>query len=339
MKLNLYTIRLCRKDEYEKLIDFFRHYWSENHIFCKNREIFEFQHGKAETGTYDFVIAVHNETQEIHAVLGYITSSRYDLGNPQNPEAVYGALWKVRDDVNNPEINKLGLGVMFYLIKKFPKSPYINLGLSHFSQDIYNGLHFKFGLMGHYYIAAKHISKFSIAENPAVIYASTVNNQFSIRQLDFVPENFKSEFFPNKTPEYIKNRYTNHPFYKYLLLGIFSGEELLLIWVVREIQIEGSKCIRLVDMTGSFKNLPSIEGNVHEFLKERDAEFIDCYNHGINKEEFINAGFHEVEGSAVIPNYFEPFCRKNIDIHYAYYSDKPVVIFKGDADQDRPSLI
>ena len=101
MRMNLYTIRLCRTDEYGKLIDFFRKYWSENHVFCRNKEIFEFQHGDGQNGTYDFVTAVHNETGEIHAVLGYISSSRYDNGDPAKPQAVYGALWKVRKDIHN----------------------------------------------------------------------------------------------------------------------------------------------------------------------------------------------------------------------------------------------
>ena len=77
MKLKNYTVRLCRKDEYDKLISFLHDYWSPNHVFCRNKEIFEFQHGKAENGTYDFVIAVNNETDDIHAVLGFIASSRY----------------------------------------------------------------------------------------------------------------------------------------------------------------------------------------------------------------------------------------------------------------------
>ena len=42
----------------------------------------------------------------------------------------------------------------------------------------------------------------------------------------------------------------------------------------------------------------------------------------------------------VIPNYFEPFEQKNIDIKFAYKTAQslpPVRLFKADGDQDRPS--
>ena len=40
--------------------------------------------------------------------------------------------------------------------------------------------------------------------------------------------------------------------------------------------------------------------------------------------------FHYVEA-------FEPFLKENIDIYCAYYYKSPVIMFKGDADQDRPN--
>jgi len=42
----------------------------------------------------------------------------------------------------------------------------------------------------------------------------------------------------------------------------------------------------------------------------------------------------------IIPNYFEPFKRINIDLNYAYKDlkkDSPVRLFKADGDQDRPN--
>ena len=187
MKLHDYTIRLCKREEYDKLVDFFRNYWSPNHVFCRNKEIFEFQHGRAEKGYYDFIIGIHNETQEIHAVLGFISSSTYDGTDPSKPKSVYGALWKVRDDIHNQEIGKLGLGVLYYLIKSFPNSDYITLGLSGFSQQIYSSLHFDFGKLAHYYIASKYCSSFEICENPRIDYNSESNMEFSLQTISQMP--------------------------------------------------------------------------------------------------------------------------------------------------------
>ncbi len=339
MNLKLYTIRLCKADEYEKLVMFFKEYWSENHVFCRNKEIFEFQHGNAQDGEYDFIIAVHNETEEIHAVLGYISSSRYDMGSKENPLFVSGALWKVRDDVQNPEIGKLGLGVLYYLLKKYPNSAYVTLGLSGFSQQIYDALHFDFGLMNHYYIASKSIVDYHIANAPKVDKNSEINTEYRLECIPAIPEGFDNYYYPSKNATYILNRYTKHPFYKYELLGIYANEELKTVWVLREINVDGHKCIRLVDIVGNIEDIFNIEGNVHSFLTERGTEFIDCYNHGIDKDIFIQMGFKEIKGETIIPNYFEPFEKKNVDIHYAAYSKKPVVLFKGDCDQDRPNLL
>lgn len=338
MKLKLYTIRLCQKDEYNKLVCFLHDYWNANHVFCRNKEIFEFQHGKAKDGEYHFVIAIHNETQEIHAVLGFILPSTYDNSDPNSPKAVYGALWKVRDDAENNEIGKLGLGVLSFLLKRYPDSDYITLGLSRDSQAIYEALHFDFGRMNHYYVASDYVNEFRIAENP-IVNKSPVNNDYCIKCISEIPDDFDSYYYPVKNKEYIVNRYLSHPFYEYKLMGILNNDVLKTVWIIRECMAEGRKCLRIIDMIGNIGEIDNIEGNIIEFLKENDAEYIDCYNYGINKEVFLKIGFKEVSGDTIIPNYFEPFEKKNVDIHYAAYARKPAVIFKGDGDQDRPNLL
>ena len=339
MKLKLYTIRLCRKDEYDKLIGFLHDHWNANHVFCRNKEIFEFQHGRAENGEYDFVIAVHNETDEIHAVLGFILPSTYDGSDSNHPEAVYGALWKVRDDVNNKEVGKLGLGVLSYLLKRYPEADYITLGLSKDSQAIYEALHFDFGKMNHYYIASKEIKEFRIADHPTVDSNAKMNTDYKLSFIDGIPEDFDSYYNPHKGAEYINGRYLNHPFYDYKLIGVFRDADLKMIWIARDIETENSKCIRIVDMVGNMGDVANIEGNVQEFLKENEAEYVDCYNYGIKKESFLNTGFREVDKDTIIPNYFEPFEKRNVDIHYACFGRHSNVIFKGDGDQDRPNLL
>ncbi len=339
MKLKLYTIRLCEKDEYDKLIDFFRSYWSKNHVFCRNKQIFEFQHGNGQNGGYDFIVAEHNLSHEFHAVLGFISSSRYDGGQLEKPMSVAGALWKVRNDVRNEEIGKLGLGVLVYLLKKFPDSAYITLGLSQYSQQIYDALHFDFGLMEHYYVASNRIKKFNIANAPVVNSVVSENKEYLLREINSVPEGFKSSYFPKKNKQYIYNRYVKHPFYRYTLLGVFHNDSLISIWITRLVDVNGNRCIRLVDIIGDIGTVVGIEGNIQAYLRTYSAEFIDCYCHGIDKSVFKAIGFRVVNGNTIIPNYFEPFERKNIEIYYAAYSFKPVVLFKGDCDQDRPNLL
>ena len=112
-----------------------------------------------------------------------------------------------------------------------------------------------------------------------------------------------------------------------------------MIWIIRKISVNDHACLRIVDMAGNVNERLNIEGNIQNLLREYSAEYIDCYNHGIDREYFSAMGFNEVTGDTIIPNYFEPFEKKNIDIHYASYSKFPTVIFKGDCDQDRPNLL
>lgn len=339
MNLKQYTIRLCKKNEYEKLIEFFKRYWDESHVFCRNKKIFEFQHGDARDGEYDFIIAVHNLTNEIHGVLGFISSSTYDKGNIKNPIFVSGALWKVRDDIVNQEIGRLGLGMLFFLLKKYPKAAYTTLGLSRDSQQIYDALHFDFGLMEHYYIANRDINSFFIADEPVVNHNAKEDTDYKLQFISEIPQELKSCFFPPKDVAYIENRYSKHPFYRYEMLGVYKNNQIKSVWITREIDVNNHKCMRIVDIVGDISELKGLEGNIYKFLKERKAEYIDCYCHGINKEFFFQIGFKEVEGKTIIPNYFEPYEKKNVDIYYAAYSEKPIVIFKGDGDQDRPNLL
>lgn len=336
--MQLYDIRMCKREEYDQLSKFIHDYWGPHHIFVKEKSVFEFQHGKAENGFYDFIIAVHKLTGEIHAVLGFIRSSIYDGRDFDKPQAVYGALWKVRDDVHNKDVNKLGLGLLFHLIKMFPESSYITLGLSKDSQSIYSALHFDLDKMEHYYIANNKLSTYKIISNPRIGYEDKSEDTVELRRIENI-ENIKNTFYPDKNEEYIRNRYLNHPVYHYELIGIYKDKKLVCIWVIRRIAVEDVCCIRIVDMVGTLYGLDNIFCNIGRLLEEYNAEYIDCYNYGIASDQFYRLGFSRVEGETIVPNYFEPFERVNVDIYCAYYSKKDVIIFKGDGDQDRPSII
>ena len=75
-------------------------------------------------------------------------------------------------------------------------------------------------------------------------------------------------------------------------------------------------------------------------LKEKH-EYVDIYEVGIEDEILENSGFLErVEKDVnIIPNYFEPFVQENIEIYYMSNCKDKFRMFKGDGDQDRPSIV
>jgi len=335
MKFELYEIRLLKRCELPLLRDFLNKFWRENHILVRDKIMFDFQHDSGDTENYDFVIAMHQESKEIHAVLGFIRSSKYDGSSNEKPNSIAGAIWKVRDDVKNKEIRKVGLELLHYLIRKFPNSPYITLGLSGDSQFIYRILKFNFALMKQYYIANPHMENYKICSNP-IIQESNIETDIKIRELSSISD-IESDYFPLKNREYIINRYINHPIYKYRVWGIFDNDVQICIWITRDIQLHKAKCIRIVDMIGHTHYTKSLLKEVQAILLQEHAEYIDCFNYGIEPSIFMSQGFNEVSGDTIIPNYFEPFLQQNIDVYCASYYKTPVVLFKGDADQDRPN--
>ena len=61
----------------------------------------------------------------------------------------------------------------------------------------------------------------------------------------------------------------------------------------------------------------------------------------MDKKILKKAGFkqNKFTKNIIIPNYFEPFVKENINICTAVWPKKTqLLIFKGDGDQDRPSF-
>ena len=74
-------------------------------------------------------------------------------------------------------------------------------------------------------------------------------------------------------------------------------------------------------------------------LKKNKYEYLDFYNLGIEKKLLQKAGFqkNKFSNKIVIPNYFEPFEKRNVNIQCVTWPKKTEIpVFKGDGDQDRP---
>ena len=153
---------------------------------------------------------------------------------------------------------------------------------------------------------------------------------------DFV--HYTRDSKPYKEAWYIKKRYYDHPVYKYNVYGLFGREQKVTLAVVfRVIRIGDRNVIRLIDCIGDLTCMGSMSSLLDHVLAEYDAEYVDCYEVGIEDASMQQSGWKKTEGSGnIIPNYFAPFLRENIDIYY-FSSDKDIVLFKGDGDQDRPN--
>jgi hypothetical protein len=215
---------------------------------------------------------------------------------------------------------------------------YAAIGISNIAKQIYQASRLRTGVLNQYYILREQNIPYKIALAPinnGSIVSASVNR---IKKINIDKGVFIKAFYrPYKSVAYLINRYKLHPVYKYEFWNV--NEQCLL--VVRKICVENRSVIRIVDCLGSLNDMPDLYADFQLMLREEDAEYIDFMNYGINEEVFAKMGFQKLDhdGDVIIPNYFEPFERRNVKIEFAYKADFDYVIFKGDSDQDRPNIL
>ena len=340
MKNSRYTIRLAQKNEYETLRLFLKKHWGENHVLVKNKMIFDFQHLVGDV--YNVVIAYNNFSNEIDAFWGIITTSIYDDGLLSNGDC-WGAVVKVREDIKNEEIGSISIKMLRWILKQSQFRNFNHSGLGPKGKAFLAPYCATSGPLKQYYIVNNGINEYKIAEKPVI--KKYHDDGFELKrveldELTFLPS---STYKPVKTLTYIENRYRKHPFYKYFAWQITKDGDVKSIWILRKITLpEMGSVLRVVDVIGNVEDLGCIGCQIQEHLKTESCEYVDFLNFGINPEVFKKMGFEEldVDGETIIPQYFEPFERRNVVIYGGLDSDNQgYVIFKGDGDQDRPNIL
>ena len=225
------------------------------------------------------------------------------------------------------------------------------IGLNEKTHNFHTWLGFKVEKMDHHVILSQSVNKFKIAGvNNLKIINKKKNKDISFTKLNiknikfFLVSNFYKAQIPLKSNNYIINRYLKHPFYKYWLILVMQKKKPKALMVIRPIKINNSLVLRFVDFIGTGKSFLLTYDVSIKLLQKYKAEYIDIYSHGIAKKIFNQAGYinRYKEKSLIIPDHFEPFERKNIDIYCAFksnYKNKIIRLFKGDGDGDRLSIL
>ena len=343
-----YDIRFCREDEYDDLKDFIRKYWKEDHIFVLSKAVFDFQHLNKKTHRYNYVIARYNPDNTIHALLGFIPTSQYDQGIERT--MIWPCIWKNRDD-----IKRKGLGVsMYHYLKNHIDIETISiLGISEVALRIYKHWNFTTGEMEQYvmpnFMSEEHLSNGLKAVYPS--FDSESKDYLVLEEMDaceYKSISDESELFKEyaeyKSKYYYINRFIDHPVYKYIFLAIKSPEKVMAVIIARKCGDGTYNCLRIVDYIGEIKYLSTIRNQLQNYLKENDLEYVDLVEVGLEDKTLASAGFinRKAYKDVIVPNYFEPFIKRNVDLSYAFKTvvpDAKKVFFKADADQDRPNIL
>jgi hypothetical protein len=341
-----YEIRLANLSDVNSIMRYIDNVWRAGHIMSVDLELFlyEFAHGE----DVNVLLAIDRESNEIEAFYGFLNCS--DPNNTANAHRrdIWGSMWKVNDA--HPNLPMLGVELA-KRITLFVKCRTVfgngaNPGTTIPLRKIF--FREKTVKLKHFYFLNNSISDFKIAvinmpfvskgkktkEASSLVKFENFNdlkNHFDAETVDVVP--FKDNWYVNK-------RYFCHPYYEYIVYGIADtlGTVKALLFT-REISESGAKVLRIVDYIGEHAVFAGLYTVFEKLITDNNYEYIDFYQHGFDDGFIESAGFvlKTEDDPNVIPNYFEPFHKANVDI-WAHYKLDGTLVFKADGDQDRPNI-
>jgi len=324
-----FIVRQATYNDIPSIMSFIKKYWKEDHIFATNRDYFEYEflHDNNEVS---FVLLCDGNG-EIRGTLGYIPYSYCGKRN------IFTVMWKV---VNDGENIFGGIKLFYFIVDNCLCNNIYTIGLNTNTISIYKYLKLSVVKMKHYYIVNESKEQhLSIGAQPSLLIST--GNQLVINEdidVDVLKDNFhKLEQKDNiyKSLEYIVHRYYYNPFYSYKNILAIKNYKMALV-ILREQTCGESKILRFIDCIGNVELIYEIPFFLRNELDD-DYEYIDMYSFGLDDERMKSAGWNlVVDDTTVIPNYFNPFEQKNIDIYAMHEKELTPVFFKGDGDQDRP---
>lgn len=327
------VIRNARMDEVERIMLFLKEHWGKDHILANNKDLMLYEHAWMEKFTY--VLAEEESTGQIYGVCGYLPYSveeNTDMG---------AGIWKV---IPSPFF-MLGSQILKYVQEHNGCEMLACCGTNAKTKGHRKLIgHFN-GKLRHFYRLNSQVKDFKIAVIN-VRKEETKGSDAEYRFLEYKKEDLKrlnllkwKKIKPYRDYAYLEHRYFHHPKYQYRVLGVQTEKGIAGLVVGREIECNERKIFRVIDYLGEEEGLAGTYAAWEELLVQGQYEYIDFYQFGLSEKVMAEAGFVErtEEDENIIPNYFEPFEQRNVEINISTNWKEPFRMFKGDADQDRPN--
>lgn len=332
-----YEFRYADVSDINELMIFINDNWKSGHILSKNKELFEYEFLK-ENGDVNFLMAIDKEKNTIEGVIGFLETA-YN----QDTTDVWTSIWKVREG------NMLFLGSELQKRLESKKGIRYVMGIGDNPDTSARILKKKFGRniikMKHYYILSDR-DQFYVAK---VMHRDNANNRrkfkeniFEIHSIEQLTGsiNFNNcqDLVPQKNSFYYEKRFFKHPIYTYKIFAIGKKDKADAFFVVRTQECNNRKVLRVVDYYGEEELIEEMGIWLKEKIESENYEYADFLCYGFEHRFFVNGGFSllKEDDDNIIPDYFYPFERRNIDI-LCDYPDVDIRICKADGDQDRPN--
>lgn len=312
-----------------------------NHILSKNKKVINWLYYDKKKYKYNFLLAKKNFKQ-IVGLIGIIKNSHFQKNLFRD------IIWfSPYHSLQSERINFSGIKLLKELKLRNKNQIIGTIGCNELAKKILEILGFKTGSLRHYYILNPEKKKYLICKiksRPKIL--NFKQNEFKIKKKKLNKFNISKEelkryerkFFKNL--KYFNNKFTDNPFYKYSYYFIENKKKKYGFFVGRECKYKKNNVLRLVDYYGDINCLSKIGYELFILVTKNKYEYLDFYNYGIDKKLLLKSGFLVNNfNENIIPNYFEPFEKKNINLDFAIWPKKyKYFLFKGDCDQERPSI-
>lgn len=332
------NIRFATEKDAEGIRSFLRENWKGSRVLIDSRRLFDFQY--MHCGRCCFVIAIDDETGVIYGIKGYIP-----LNDDEQPD-IAAALAMVLQGIRP----MLGMEIEGFLEKETHSRWVCSVGINpNTSVRVYRLFKNRYlvDTLRHYYrlgdVAEYRIASIANRLIPAVGEGHGLIEFRDIGELSraFDIDRFRGQK-PYKSLRYIDERFFKHPLYRYRVLGIMgqAGEAHAVI-IGRIAEANGARAFRIVDYLGDRSAIAHCGRALDGFMTENGCELTDFYCYGMPHEAMTQGGFllKQPDDENIIPNYYEPFVQKNVDIYFFATGSENALICKADGDQDRPNIL
>ena len=340
----MFYFREAELNDKEDIMSFIREFWQNDHILGNDEGFFLYEHG-GKNNTLNFILAVDRVSGKIQSIQGFIPYS-----NDEKNLHICGVISKTHPESLVPF---LGLETMKRMLMKLRPSSYCGIGTNPKTMLplVKKFLKRHVGVMSHYYMLNPNFSEFKVAdpdpkEVTSLIFENKQFDQYNYKIVASFSE-IKNDLLvlkrddnlPFKSLDYIERRYFQNPVYTYQVIKVIDeNTKAISILVTREIYCNQRLLLNWVDFIGEIDSILSMKKIFQKLIFEKNYEYVDCLCDGVDERIFKEINFKKKnhEGTTIIPTYFEPFIKKNVKIHFEKSSSE-LIIFKGDADGDRPS--
>jgi hypothetical protein len=340
-------IGFCSKDEAPSLCQYLQKYWASDHVLATDRALLDWQHFDASQNRYNYILAWSSDDALPAGILGFIPTARYDA-KLIHRNTLWLALWSVREDVR---VGGLGIRLLNAVLRSQPHEAFGTIGISRATEALLRAFGCTAGVMNHHYMPVAQRTEFAILKPSGASLAPADRAGVTLVPLrrdevmgleGRLQIDDRAAMKPAKSAVYFANRYFSHPSFNYTVWALKRGARVIGLMASRLAHASGSRAFRIVDYFGPPDGLVGCYDALQHQLRLQDAEYADLLNFGLPVEYMNRAGFllKDQDGEAIVPDYFEPFERRNVIKRFVFKppAGAEFVLFKADADQDRPNF-